>query len=138
MRVSERIDQYLSEARTKDVKNIVKTALDKMKFPYKTVTGTKEDIEVIPNETDSTSEQWNKLEKTLGAIVSKLTDHGMLNPDVSVTLQLENLNESQMKHKIEDEVEKKCNCDGGISLDPKDHDKDCPAQQIFKHYGWDK
>ena len=35
------------------------------------------------------------------------------------------------KHFLEDIIEKSCTCDGGISFDTEDHDKDCPAQKVI-------
>lgn len=45
--------------------------------------------------------------------------------------------EGRTKHALEDKVAKKCNCDGGMSLDPDEHDKDCPALEYLKDLGSD-
>jgi hypothetical protein len=42
---------------------------------------------------------------------------------------LEVLTEGRSKRAAEDEVEKLCNCDGGMSLDADEHDKGCPARK---------
>ena len=34
-----------------------------------------------------------------------------------------------VKHMVEDELERLCTCDGGISIATEDHADDCPAQK---------
>lgn len=40
-----------------------------------------------------------------------------------------------MKHMLEGAVERKCTCDGGISLDVNDHNEDCPARKYLEEQG---
>jgi hypothetical protein len=42
-------------------------------------------------------------------------------------VQKRKISEGQSKRKAESAIEKICNCDGGCSLDPSDHEKSCPA-----------
>jgi hypothetical protein len=40
--------------------------------------------------------------------------------------------EGYTKRALETKIEKMCKCDGGASLDPSEHDKDCPAWQVLE------
>lgn len=49
------------------------------------------------------------------------------------TQYLEELHEGQMKRSMEAKVEQMCDCEGGASLDPSDHEISCPAYKYLKN-----
>lgn len=58
----------------------------------------------------------------------------------NITDALTALSEGQTKRKMESKIEKACTCDGGASLDPADHEKECPAYDMLQDgdYGSDE
>lgn len=47
------------------------------------------------------------------------------------------LTEGSAKQYLEKKIEKICKCDGGASLDPTEHDKNCPARKALEKDDFD-
>lgn len=51
-------------------------------------------------------------------------------------IEADKLIEGRTKKALEDRVAKKCNCEGGMSLDPDEHDRTCPAYEYLQGHGF--
>jgi hypothetical protein len=62
-------------------------------------------------------------------------DHKLYCKALKKSKGYEGITEGMTKRNLEAKVEKACNCDGGASLDPDEHEDGCPAKELLEDPG---